>query len=65
MKASSLKTAQKIVNKKRNHDELVDPYVRKDLRHPTALSYIKVWTPYVGSTAVNMARSASKVTHAK
>ena len=65
MKASSLKTAQKIVNKKRNHDEFVDPYVRKDLRHPTALSYTKVWTPYVGSTAVNMARSASKVTHAK
>lgn len=58
MKASSLETAGDIVWARQEYGDLLDPYFRRDLRHPTALSYDKVWTPYVGDVAVRMADNA-------
>lgn len=58
MKASSLKLTQEIVWARQEYGDLLDPYFRRDLLHPTALSYEKVWTPYVGDVAVQMARGA-------
>lgn len=60
MKATSLKSAGEIVWARQEYGDLLDPYFRRDLRHPTALSYEKVWTPYVGEVAVRMARSAAE-----
>lgn len=57
-KASSLKSADEIVGARQKHGRLLDPYFRYDLRRPSALSYEKVWTPYVASVAVQMAGDA-------
>ena len=58
MKLSSLKPAKKIVNAVYKKGVRLNPYFKWDLRHPTSLSYSKVWTPKVGRVAVKMARSS-------
>lgn len=58
MKLSSLKPAKKIVNAVYKKGVRLDPYFKWDLRHPTALSYQKVWTPKVGRVAVKMANAS-------
>ena len=57
---SSLKTARKIVMAKCDYEEKLDPYFKADLRHPSALSYSKIWLPRVGAKAVQLARSSGK-----
>lgn len=55
-KTSSLEPARKIARVMYSHGVRLNPYFKRDLRHPTALSYSKVWVPKVGKRAVKLAR---------
>ena len=61
--SSSLKSAHKIVCAKVDYDEKLDPYFKADLRHPTALSYSKIWLPHVGAKAVQLAGGSGAAKH--